>query len=92
MADFCSLCGYKDIDINDLYERHIKSTLLEDIEELDSDGKFISVNVGGICEHCGIVAFGVNNKLEVWGGYYEGNSRQLGYIDETLNLIISEVD
>ena len=69
MADFCSLCGYDDINITDLYNSIIKPDVEKEISEM-SEGEFISVSVGGVCEHCGIVAFGVNNKLEVWSRLY----------------------
>jgi hypothetical protein len=92
MADFCSLCEYGDINITELYNTHIKSTLVEDIKTMEDD-KFMVVYVGGVCEHCGIVSIGVNNKFEAWGGYYKQEPHKFGHVDkETLELIINKDD
>lgn len=92
MSDFCSLCGYGDLNITKLYNTKIKPTILEDVKTM-SDSEFIRISVGGVCEHCGIVSFGINNKFEVWGGYYEEPNHKFGYVDkETLELIIIEDD
>lgn len=86
MADFCSLCDYGDLNIEEIYSKHIKPDLLVNIKDL-KDNEFINVGVGGICEHCGIVSIGINNKYEAWGGYYGEGNHQFGYIDkETLEL------
>jgi hypothetical protein len=91
MADFCSLCGYTDIDITALYNELLKPTIAEDIVKLD-DGRFLVINLG-VCEHCAIVSFGVNNKYEVWGGYYEKENHQIGNVNkDTLELEIFEDD
>lgn len=93
MADFCSLCGYGDIDIQDLYNRLIRPTLKDDIKLLTSDQHIIRVNVSGVCEHCGLVSFGINNKYEAIGHYWSNEPHQFGYVDpETFELIIDEDD
>lgn len=92
MAEFCSLCGYNELDITQLYNTHIRPTILEDVKRM-SEAEFITIGVGGICEHCGIVSFGINNKFEAWGGYHEEPNHNFGYVDkETLDLIILEDD
>jgi predicted NAD-dependent protein-ADP-ribosyltransferase YbiA (DUF1768 family) len=93
MADFCTLCGYDDIDIDKLYNELIKPTLTEDIKTLPTDDYYISVNVGGICEHCGITNFNINNKYEVWGVYFKEPNHQFGKVNpETSELVIFEDD
>lgn len=92
MADFCSLCGYSDMDIDKAYNDLIKPTLMEDIKKLKKKKQFISVDLRGICEHCGIHKFGINNRFEVWGGYL-GEVHQFGNVNpETLELVIFEDD
>lgn len=96
MADFCTLCGYADLDLKFLYDEFIKPSVggCPDLQ----DKHFLYVNVGGICEHCGLVGFGVNNKFEVFGAYAalnEGEEREhkIGWIDkETFEFIIDEND
>ena len=89
MADFCSLCGYGDIDIEQLYEDHIRHTTTPETIESMEDGWFVSVNVGGVCESCGLVSIGVNNTFTVWGGYYGSDARIIGHINkETMELVI----
>ena len=91
MADFCSLCGYSDINIEELYDKHIKPSFAEDIKIL-KDGEYSSVGVG-VCEHCGMVRFGINNKYEAWAGYYEAEAHNFGVVNkETLELEIFEDD
>ena len=86
MADFCSLCDYGDLNIEKIYNTHIKPDLLVDMKDLKDD-EFITVGVGGICEHCGIGSIGINNKYEAWGGYYGEADHKFGYVDkETLEL------
>jgi hypothetical protein len=94
MADFCSLCGYADIDIVDIYNRIIRPDLKEKMKELVTDDLLIGVNVSGVCEHCGIVSFGINNKYDVLGYYFgETGLHKFGHVDEeTLDLIIDKDD
>lgn len=93
MADFCSLCGYSDLNISELYDKNIKATILEDIKCLKDD-ELISMSLPGICcEHCGIVSFGINNKLEAWGFYYNEPNHKFGCVNrETAELIIFDDD
>lgn len=93
MADFCSLCGYSDQNIKEIYDEHIRPTIVEDIETLE-DGYSITVNIGGVCEGCGLIAFGVNNKFEAHGTYYgEGEKHIFGYVDRnSFELIIDDND
>jgi hypothetical protein len=86
MADFCSLCDYGDLNIEEIYNKHIKPDLLNDMKDLKDD-EFINVGVGGVCEHCGITSIGINNKYEAWGGYYGESDHKFGCVDkETLEL------
>lgn len=91
MADFCSLCGYNDQNIKEIYDEYIKPIINEDIETLEDDYS-INVNIGGVCEGCGLIALGINNKYEAHGTYYgEYEKHILGYVDkETFELIIDE--
>ena len=92
MAEFCSLCGYNELDITQTYNKHLKPIILENFKTM-SDDSFLSIGLGGICEHCGIVRFGINKKFEAWGSYYEEPDHKFGYVDkETLELIILEDD
>lgn len=93
MADFCSLCGYNDQDIKEIYNEYIKPTIVEDVKTLE-DEYSINVNIGGVCEGCGLIAFGINNKFEAHGTYYgEYEKHIFGYIDkETFELIIDDND
>lgn len=93
MAEFCSLCGYGDINIEELYDKHIRSRLLRGINMLDKD-HFVSVGVG-VCERCGLVSFGVDNQYDVYGVYCgkgdQGERDKIGKVDkETLELEIFE--
>ena len=85
MADFCTLCGRRDIDVNQIYDEQVKPTIIkEDIEKMD-DESFYGCMVG-ICEHCGLVRIGVNNRFELLGGFYGDGStwviKKIGYINE----------
>lgn len=93
MADFCGLCGYSDIDVIDIYNRLIRPDLKKNMKLLISDKHVIGVNVSGVCEHCGLVSFGINNKYEAIGYYWDDDLHVFGHVDpETLELIIDEDD
>lgn len=68
MADFCSLCGYLDID----YDKLIRNNL-ELIHGLIREQSFCAIN-GGICESCCSTGIVVNKDytVEVDGNYYIG--------------------
>ena len=92
MADFCSLCGYDDINIEEIYNKYFKPTVTrEQIESLEDD-HYIQGSVGGICESCGISGFGSDKNFDVWGFYWsekEPSKRIIGHINkETMDLTI----
>jgi len=92
MADFCSLCGYSDIDIESLYEKWFKkdTSCFKEILKQE-DGTPLILNGIGVCEHCGLVSFGVNNKLEVIANYYKDDVLKIGHVNpETFELTLYE--
>lgn len=92
MSDFCSLCGYGDINIIEIYDKYIRPNILVDIAQM-SDDEFSTVGVGGICEHCGIISIGINNKYEAHGYYGEKLTHNFGHLNkETMELIILQDD
>jgi hypothetical protein len=68
MADFCSLCGYGDID----YDRIIIANIDKINEFIRKDG-FCKV-IGGVCEGCCCTSIVINKDytVEVDGLYYIG--------------------
>lgn len=90
MADFCSLCGYGDINIDEIYEEYIRPALTEENIAKLTDG--VGMNMGiGICESCGLMAIGVIKDLIVMGHYYNEKSKVIGWIDkDTHEFHVSE--
>ena len=88
MSDFCNLCGYDDINIEKFYNEFFKPTVTrEQIESLDDD-RCIRGDIG-ICESCGLVAFGSDKNFDVWGFYVGKSQKIIGHINkETMELII----
>ena len=90
MAKFCTLCGYEDINIKQVYDTYFKTipTLKQTIETLGVN--YYSSNLGGTCEHCGISSIGINSNFEVFAGF--GNVKpqlKIGEINkETLEITI----
>ena len=90
MAKFCTLCGYDDIDLKNVYNTYFKSVekLKETIEALGTN--YYSSSVGGTCDHCGLSSLAINNKFEVFGGFVNNKpALKIGEINkETLEITI----
>ena len=91
MADFCNLCGYNDIHVDEIYEKHIRPFFSLEMAEGLRDDEFFSCGIGGICEHCGLIAVGVDNKFNFLGVFIEAPKRTIGHINkETFDLTLDE--
>ena len=87
MADFCTLCGYADINVEKIYEQHIRPVFSLEMAESLSDSEMFSCGVGGVCEHCGLLHVGVDNNFNLRGIFFDKPSQIIGRIDrETFNL------
>jgi len=90
MANFCTLCGYNDINIKQVYDTYFKPIpqLKETIKTLGAN--YYSSNLGGTCEHCGISSIGINSKFEVFAGFNNVKPQlKIGEInEETLEITI----
>jgi|10_taG_2_1085330.scaffolds.fasta_scaffold229006_2 hypothetical protein len=71
MADFCSLCGYGDMDIDAV----LKELYVDRKEIVKMDNGSIYQKGLGICEHCGIVSIGIDRHFNVRGYYFEGENK-----------------
>lgn len=70
MADFCSLCGYIDIDIIEIYETRIRPKIQEHLKN------GTGWEVSGICESCGIIMvfpYEIDGKLFLCGEFWRGS-------------------
>jgi hypothetical protein len=46
-----------DIDIDDIFDKHMKPNINELLKN-----EFYGINVGGICEHCGLMSLSLKKK------------------------------
>lgn len=91
MADFCTLCGYGDINLFKLYNDKMKRELVKEMPTL-KDGSFLYASVDAICcETCGLVGIGIDNKYQVTGNFDETETNHIiGHVDpETLELVLT---
>jgi len=88
MADFCSLCGYSDINIEKLFSDIMKPAINEGQLKGLVDDKTLSLGFW-VCEGCGIHGIQVNKQGEVFGNYCKG-TELIGHLNEDNDLLIDD--
>ncbi len=93
MADFCSLCGYGDLDIDKSYNKLVKPMIESGHLEKMTGEENLQLNFAGVCEHCGIMSLQIHKNRQVFVVLCNSPNvgiEYIGIINQNLDLIIDK--